>query len=388
MSAGDNSLDEDPHRYALSELENRRYATAIRALNAVLAKDQSNLGAWLDLGIAHCLAGNADSASRIFLTLEARDDLPTGVAEVLAFYRTGGCRPRPLGVQGFLSAGAGFATNVNLAPLSSLISLPGLGLDLTLQSDSRPRRSAFGQVDVGAVYALTSDQSWTVAGLAQIQRYGQAPDLGLDSTQASLSYRRPSAVALTESQLTYAQLWLGGRPHVAALSASGQTLHHAVGPVSVGVSGNVTRLSFSELTAFDAIQYDARARLIFNSGSARVTLDAGWIEDRPIGERAGGRRHGPVAQARLQMPAGKLGSLDFVARRTWLRDSNPYNETLFADLIRSSQQLSFQAAWRIPVAPQTSLRIDYKLQSARDTISLFSYNAHTISAAMEWSFAR
>ena len=379
---------EDTHSRALADLENGRHSAAIRALDLIIASDPSNLGAWLDLGIAHCLAGNADAASRIFLTLEARDDLPTGVAEVLAFYRTGGCRPLPLGLQGFISIGTGYATNVNLAPLSGLVSLPGLGLDLTLQSESRPRRSPLNQLELGAVYALTRDQAWTVAALGQVQRYGEASELGLDTTQVSLSYRRPSPLALSESQVSYSQLWLGGRPHVGALSASGQMLRHAVGPLSLGLAGNVTRLSFSELTSFDAVQYDARARAILNSGSTRLTLDAGWIEDRPTGDRAGGRRHGPVAQARLQMPVGKLGSLDFIARRSWLRDANPYNEVLFADLVRSSQQLSFQAAWRIPVAPQTSLRIDYRLQSARDTISLFSYNAHTLTAAMEWSFAR
>ncbi len=376
------------HQRALVELEQGRYSAAIQGLNAVISRESGNVGAWLDLGIAYCLSGNLDAASRIFLTLESRDDLPAGVAEVLAFYRTGGCRSRPIGVQGFVSAGVGYATNVNLAPQSALIALPGLGVDLMLQPDSQPRRSAFRQFEIGFLYALTSDEAWSLGANAQGQRYREAGDLGLDSSQVNLNFRHPSEGVTTEGQLTYARLWLGGRSHLGVFAGSATALRRLGGPWRAGVIATASRLSFTELSAFDSIQYEGRARLLWQGSPARVTLDVGWVEDRPGGERPGGLRRGPLIQARIQVPAGALGAFDLSARRTWLRDVLPYNETLFGDLSRSSHQISLQAGWRMPITKQTALRLEYRLQNARDTISLFTYNAQTLSMALEWFFAK
>ena len=387
-SAGGGPAADPAYREALDDLEARRYRRAIDRLNAVATRDPANRGALLDLAMAYCLAGEPDAAARLFLGLEAQPDLPPAIAEIIAYYRAGGCRPRPLGLQGFVSAGGGYARNLNLAPLSGLIWLPGLGIDLPLGEGSRPRHSVLSQLEAGAVYALSGDEAWTLGGFAQGTRYRDATDYSLDSLQASLNFRRAGPTLRTEAQLAHARLWLGGRAHLGATVAGGTVLAGLGDGWAAGPSLALTQLAYSELSAFDARQVELRGRLQWQGAALRISLDAGWQHDAPQNARPGGDRRGPVMQVRASWLAGAADSVDLVLRQTWLNDREPYNEALFGDLRRASRSTTVQAAWRHALAPRLNARLDYRYQVNRDPVGLFAYDAQSAVVSLEWSFAR
>ena len=379
---------DESYSAALQDLEARRYGSAIERLGAIVSRDPGNLGALLDLAIAHCLVDEPDAAARIFLALESRSDLPPTIAEVVAYYRSGGCRPGSVGLQGFASLGAGYARNLNLAPLSGLISLPGLGIDLPLAASSRPRNAPFSQLEAGAVYPLTLDEEWTLGAFAQGLHYAGESNYDLASVQASLNFRRTDPSLQSEAQLAYARLWLGGTAHLSATVANGAVLTPLDSRWSAGPALTASFLSYTELSAFDARQLELRGRLRWQMARSRVTLDAGWLHDAQIANRPGGDRRGPVLTLRANWLPGEADAVDLAVRQAWLNDSEPYNPPLFGDARRSTRLTSLQAIWRHALGPRLSARFEYRYQLTRDTIELFAYDAHTASVSLEWSFSR
>lgn len=378
---------------AIWDLEAGRYTSAIDELESIVNSQPSNLGALLDLAIARCLSGAPDQAARIFLQLESRPDLPPPIAEVIAYYRSGHCTPRPIGLLGLIAAGVGYAHNLNLAPLSSVIPLPGLGVDLALAEGSRPRSSAYSQLEGGLLFPLTVDRRWTLGAFAQSLRHveGYSRDYDLGSAQASLNYRNGGIGGFpgrTEAQLAHARLWLGGRAHLGATVASGSMLAPLGTDWSAGGALAATRLAYSELGAFNSRQLELRARSRWQSSAVRLTVDAGWHHDEALAQRPGGDRRGPVLQIQANWLAGPRDAVDLTLRQTWLRDASPYNVTLFGDLRRSSRQTSLQFAWRHALTPRLNARLDYRYHLSRDPLQLFVYNAQTATASLEWTFSR
>ena len=376
------------YQFALDDLESGRTAAAVTRLRALVDANPAHLGAWLDLAIAHCLAGEADAAHRVFLLLESRADLPPGIAEVIGWYRSGECRPRGRPWRGFVSAGVGWARNVNLAPLSDRIFLPTLGLDLQLADSSLRRDAPFAQVDMGGIYALTQDQHWTLGGFAQAVRYRDAADFNLTSAQATLGWRNYTQTFRGDAQGSYARLWVDGTTRLGAASGNGSALWPLSGRWWAGAAGGLTRITYADLATYDARQLELRGRLRWQAPALRLTMDAGWLTDRAMGERPGGDRGGPVLQWQATWFPSPVHSLDLGVRQTWLRDGDAYSPALFGDTRRAPRLSTVHGTWRRALGNDLVSRVDYRYSVSRDTLPLFSYNAHMLTMSLEWQFGR
>lgn len=373
---------------AMTEMSAGRTQAAIGHLRAIVASEPAHQGARLDLAIAYCLAGQPEAAGQIFDAFEQQPDLPPAIAEVIAFYRAGGCRPAPARLRGFAALGVGYARNLNLAPLSGLISLPGLGTEIPLSDASRPRHAWLGSWESGALYALTRDESWTLGGYAQGHHYQGATQYSIDSAIASLNYRRTFTDLRTEAQLAHARLWLGGRSHLSATVANasatlpiGRTW--LAGPVLSG-----TQLAFSELSAFDSRQVELRGRLQWQAPGLRATFEAGWQQDSPMGGRPGGERRGTITQIQAHWLATPNDSLSLLLRQARLADSQAYNDTLFGDLRRTTRTESAQLGWRHELTSQLTARLEFRHLTSKEQTGLFTYSTQMLMTALEWGFSR
>lgn len=371
---------------ALRDLEAGRLREAIAGLQAVVDEVPGDLGAQLDLAIAHCLSGDATSAGRLFTALEARPDLPPAIAEVIAWYREGACRPPRRSLQAFALTGVGYANNLNIAPSAGLIELPELGAVLALAEGSRPRSAGFTLLEAGLAQPLSADGDLTLGLHLQDTRYQGASTYNLAALQANLAWRRQQDGLRTEAQLGHASVLLGGASHLGALVASG-ALTRALTPAwSVGSTGVFTQRRYSELSNFDARQLELRGRLQWrHGGRAQLHADLGWQWDAAVRDRPGGDRQGPVLQLGGSWLPGGGHALEVSVRSTWLRDDAAYSPALFGPTRRAQHLTTSQATWRAPLSSRLTLRADLRHARSSDALPLFEYGASSISVGLEWA---
>jgi hypothetical protein len=379
----------DDYAAALEDLDAGRPEAAIRRLDRVVARQPLNLGAWLDLAIAYCMAEEPDAAARIFLQLDARADLPPAIAEVIAYYREGACRPTRRPVLGFVSAGVGYAKNLNLAPISNLIQIPGLGIILELADSSRPRNAPLAQVEGGLLTPLNRDESLTLGAYGQAIAYRDASEFNLVIGQASLNWRPVQPGWRPEAQASYAQLWLGGKAQLGVMQATGALLRPLDDRWQVGGVLAATRLAYNELSTFDARQMELRARLRWQDGARlRLTGDLGWQFDQAVHDRPGDDRQGPVLLLQATWAFAERQALDVTWRQTWLRDSEPYSPPFFGDTRRAPSLANLNASWRYALTRNLIGRVQVLANWSRDSIELFDYNAQSVTFSLDWLLGR
>lgn len=374
------------YRQAVDDMEAGRTDAAIERLEALVAREPRNLGAQLDLAIAQCLAGHADEAARLFLLLDSRPDLPAAIAEVIGYYRGGACVPKKRPWQAFFATGAGWAHNLNFAPMSDRVYLSGIGVELGLAPTSLSRDAPFAMLEAGGVGALSSDQKVVVTGYGQAVRYRESADYALSTAQLGLGWRDYRPDTRVDAQGTYASLRIGSAGRLNATMLSASQLWLAGGPWWLGGAANIARVDYADQPALDSRQYEARARFRWSGNAVRVTGDAGWLEDREASGRPGGNRRGAVSQLQLFWLISNERSLDATLRYGTLHDQAAYSTALFGDTRREPRLTTLNAAFRQSIVPGINLRLEYRYQSSRDTIALFDYRAYSVWSSIEWVF--
>jgi hypothetical protein len=365
-------------------------------LEAEAANNPGNLGAQLDLAVALCRANEVARAQRLFLWLDAQPGVPTGILDVISWYRnsnrcrevadTGAWRPK-----GFVALGAGRAQNLNLGPLADKIFVSGLDQYLELGQASRPIQAPLGQAEAGATWdlGLASRQArgWKLGVYGQALRYRGQPNFGMDAGMGILQWAAPhEARTATEIQLATARLTLGDGTRLGA-----QTLH-ASRLWAVGDSGWLggvvtwTFLDYAQRAALDARQLETRIRARWEGRGARLTADVGWLDDREVKDRPGGDRHGPFLAATAQWAHARGTGVEAQLRAGWTQDARPYASALFGDTARRSRPLTAQLVLRHRLSAAWQLRLDTRWSLAQDTLALFAYRARSTVLTMEWAF--
>lgn len=371
---GEPAEDDDP----------RALQAAIRALRAQLAAEPGNLGAQLDLGIALCLSGQTDEALQRFVLLESLPALPPAIAEVIAWYRSGGCRPRPVAWTAFAASGLGWARNFNLAPLSDVIDLPALDTQLALDESSRRRDAAMATAEAGGLWPLSADRRWVASGFLQALRYRGSPDHAFTAAQGSLGWRAQTPQQVSEAQAALGAVTVGPQTRIHTATLAAVRLWPAGPGLWAGGSFSHSWIDYDEQPALNARQAEVRARVRWQGAVARVTADLGWMEDRQRAERPGGNRRGPVLQVHGVWALPGERSLDATLRQGWMQDSAPYSPALFGEQQRAPRVTTWSATLRQPLAPQLNLRLEWRMTNSRDVLELFKYSSQSAGVSLEW----
>ena len=381
---GDDSLAPPPNA---DEAHPGALRARVTALRRQVAAEPGNLGAQLDLGIALCLLGQGDDAMRTFLLLEARADLPPAIAEVISWYRTGGCRastPARYG-GGFVALGMGWARNFNLAPLAESIYLPALDAQLALDESSRRRNASLASLEAGVVLPLTADQRWSLGAYLNALRYQGSPDYAFTGVQGSLNWRAQEGPRVSEMQASLGALKVGDTTRIRTATLVGSRLLE-IGPGWwSGGTLSATKIDYYEQAALDAKQYELRGRLRWQGSQTRFTADLGWMEDQQGSERPGGNRRGPVVQSHLlwALPHGR--SLEATLKHSWLRDSAAYSPALFGEQHRKPRVTMASLAIRQPLTQSLAAKLELRATHSRDTLELFKYGTQSAWASLEWT---
>lgn len=360
----------------------------VAALRAQVRAEPGNLGAQLDLAIAYCLSGQAEDGLRLFLLLDSLPDLPPAIAEVIAWYRSGGCTPQArLRPSGFVGAGGGWARNFNLAPLSERVYLPALDAQLVLDEASQRRDGPFSALEAGGSWPLSADGRWTLGAYVQAVRYRQASEHAFTGGQASIAWREQGRGQATEVQAAAGALSVGTatRIHTGTLQAS--RMWGAGSGWWWGGAALATRIGYAGQRALDAQQYELRARARWQQPGGRLTADVGWLSDEQVNERPGGNRRGPLVQghAAWMLPGGRL--LDATWRRSWMRDSAAYSPALFGEQQRTPRVTTWSVALRQPLERQLNARLEYRSTRSQDSMELFRYTSQSTWVSLEWSWS-
>ena len=368
----------------------------IARLEAEVARRPEHLGAHLDLAVALCRANEVARAQRLLLWLDAQPDVPTGILDVISWYRNSNrCRevadsaawwPR-----GFWALGAGRANNLNLGPVADKIFVTGIGQELELGQASRPIEAPMGHTEAGASWdlglATRQARGWKLGLYGQALRYRDQPNFGLNAGMALLQWSAPDETqTAAEFQMATARLTLGDGTRLAAQTLHASRLWAAGEAAWVGGWATLTFLDYAQRAALDARQLETRLRMRWEGDRAHWTADAGWLEDREVKDRPGGDRRGPflAAMAQWAHPSG-LG-IEGQLKAGWTRDSRPYALALFGDAARRSRPLTGQLAFRQRLSGGWQLRLETRWAAARDSLALFTYNARSTMLTLEWAF--
>ena len=135
----------DLYREAMLAITEGRLGDAERLLAELIAVEPDHAGAWLDLAILYCAAGNGAEAEHLFSEIERRYVPPPPILEVIAHQRKLGCAGWTAKNNARIRLGRGYESNVNQGARSPNFSIGSGGsqIDLVLLPEFRPRGDQF-----------------------------------------------------------------------------------------------------------------------------------------------------------------------------------------------------------------------------------------------------
>jgi hypothetical protein len=370
------SAQADNYDQALQALASGDTQQAEQQLRLTLAHNPRHAGAWLDLALLYCDAGQQQAAFTIFDDIEHNFSPSVGIQALIAHYRQQGCTPITVvpdsKASTSLSYSLGTASNVNLAPSVSSINLviDTMPQQLILQDSYRPKADSYQELTLYHQQPLAQG-NWQF--LLQARGYGQ-------QTQQDSVYALAAWQPKPTWQLWLTQLQLGGIAY--------QTGVHllAMHPLSNTFAPEVqlSRLTYPSVSGFDANQIEPRLRWHGALGQTQFELAPGYLFDGALDNRPGGNRAGATVQASVSSDG--FAPWDMGARLRWQQqqDANSYGG-LWSQTTRNNSYLRWQLWLGYRITAQQRLGIDYSAQQVRDNIDLFEYNNNTTSLVWQYN---
>ncbi len=344
-------------------------------------------GEILDTAVEHCRRGEREQALSMFKAIRDQLDPPPGIQRVLTSLEATGCHPSLLTeVRGLrVQIGTGWDSNVSQGITARSLSLGTAGntVEFELDSSYRPRSSGFVQ---GAVdYSLPLPWAGLQARVSLAHRHNHtepAFDLSTASGALSREFKLGDSALRTQIEHTQVRLgsknfqrtegaglqWLGSRPE-------GAWLAHVL----------ATKVDYLTQPTQNARQYEAGLLLEKRVSTATSLYGSMALQyDHAVGMRAGGDRKG------VQLRAGALVLAYGWQWRPQVVHTRWESADLFApgliDLRRNNRLNHLVLQAEKPISQQTSLLFEWNGRWASDTIPLYRYKAHTITATLAYRF--
>ncbi len=382
--ARDDSTVQDVYLETMRLIVNGRQQEASESLARIIRDEPAHAGAWLDLAILQCEMGHAEEAERIFVEIVARFQPPPAILEIIAQRRAQGCaRVQPTG-KGSLMLARGFDNNVNQGASTPYFAL-GAGssrIELQLLPEYLPKRDQF--TVLSAEYANSLNSQGTT-GLVQFQTRSNDALTQYDATLVSVGAKHPWQAGDWRVQ---------GTGTLSALTL-GSDLYQKKGHLQVSVapplrnkfqfdlSAGVTSVAYPTLLNFDATIWEVRGLLNYGTQLAQMQAMAGYLSDHASAARPGGDRRGWSVgiQGNVRITDDIFGELGW-SRQIWLSES-AYSPGLI-DQIRDQTTDILSVGVLIPVAERQAVRINLRLASNKENISIFQYDNRQLLVSWQW----
>ncbi len=364
---------------------------ALKQFQLAIVYEPNNAGAWLDLALLYCEDGAIAQAEQTFRALESRFPLPEAIRQMIAYQRSQGCRAPITKPTSALSLAAqisaGYSSNVNAAPSTSIIRFGPLSSIsfLELSSESQPKEDGFinlGFQASGHAGLFAKDQ-W----LTSIDSRKHNSRSAFDTIHLLVGYSIPvdtqdstkPDVSITGSLSNW---WLNQKQYETTqkFSVDGWLPVSKFNQLAMrwGLSASVAQTLYQENQSFDA----QRAEILVRGEFARQNWSGmaflGPITDTALNERPGGNRTGAIAGVNLANK-WRFGTSQITLAGQVQRDERIYNALLFPGVERTGRRffttLRHEGNLGVFVAVPRGVTgfISVGFERNRDSIEFFSF---------------
>ncbi len=332
----------------------------------------------LELGMEHCRRGQAAQAKAVFQAIREQLDPSRAQLEAISQLEATGCPvPRPSSdLRWIVQVGGGYDTNVNQGILSRYMVL-GAGtreIELELGDAYKPVASPFGLVGLDASFRIGD----LAVGQVSLQQRSNANLSALNLTTIAAGVIRPFILLDRPGRIQFdmGEARLGGNRYQQMETAGVQwVLNESKLPWLANIATLRNRYltqpdQDSQLTEAGIWREQMVGQTFGVFGGASALFDNA-LRNRPGGDRTGYRFQlglTSVWQEWLIQP--RLNIL------RW-RSSEVYSPGLL-DVVRRHQLTQVGLQFTRPIAQDQQLVVEWRMNDARDSITLFSYRGQSL----------
>lgn len=378
----------DLYQDAMLSIVDGRLEDAEKALATLTETEPRHAGAWLDLAMLYCAAGNTAAAEKLFVEIERRFAPPPPILEVMAYQRKRGCAGPQTSQKATVRLGRGTESNVNQGAHNPNFTI-GSGvnqIDLVLLPSYQPRSDQYNQLSGEWV----SERSpYGATGVVQFQTRTYDQLTNFNSTSLFLGVERP---------------WRWGNWGVRVAGSAGlmtldnqlyvkqnQLQMEVVPPLPLpanwkfGVTGSWSMLDYPTLSGFDAQWWETRGALTYRKDNTWFQVSASAVQDRATGQRPGGDRVGMFGSVQGRMSLGNrvLGEAGWQLQ-SWQADG-VFSPGLI-DVRRAQNTSIFRLAATLPIDTQQAVILEFRDTQNYENISIFEYRNQAVQLSWQWNF--
>jgi len=365
------------------------YATAVTALRRLTVLRPNDLGARLDLAIAHARLGDASTARRLLTELDARDDVPPGIRRVIRQYLARLDEPEEADwrFSAVLDTRLGHSTNINSGTEVERIELDfeGEPVEIAVAEASRARGDAFA---LGALSTRwTRPGRWRPEITVRVRRKVHSSASGFDNTIASVGAGITGPTDAADQWSLRGRYLQFDRRAGDTLRIAGLTLEfeHRFGDGLAADAGlDLRRERYRNGEANDGDV--GRVRLGVGDrgphGQWRFELAAG--RDEAVGLRAGGDQSTRAAELRLATRLGHGVTLNAGAEWREQVDDAAFSPTLFGATRRETVERRIEAGARWRLGPRVSAVARLSHSDEESNIDLFDQRTTRFALGLQW----
>ncbi|MGV7208636.1 tetratricopeptide repeat protein [Oxalobacteraceae bacterium A2-2] len=379
------SVAQDMYQDALQSIAEGRKNDASETLQRVIEREPLHAGAWLDLGLMQCALGHQAEAERLFVVIEQRFKPSPGILQLIAEARRDGCDNWTPLSQYSLGIGRGIDQNVNQGSRGNYtVDALGVQTEYELSPDFRPRHDQYTMVSGEYLRDLSPNGT---LGFAQYQGRRNDHYSQYDSQSLFAGVETPWRFGKWAVRGTGMAgfITLGGRYYQRQLQ--GQL---RIGPplqlpsaIQLNVLASLTKVQYVTLENFDSTTGELRAQFSRRSGEAVVNANLGALDDRAVGSRPGGNRHGLQAslQWRRRYDSGFTADLGY-SWQTW-HSALPYSPGVI-EQVREQATHVLRATVSYALDRNQSLTLEARQVRNQENIPIFQYNNRQLQLSWQW----
>jgi len=380
-------VQEELYQAGIRAVDAGRLEEATVLLRQFIDKNPQHAGAWLELALAHCELGNTGKAMELFRTIEQDFDPPPGIADVIATYRSTGCKPRDIRPASWLAgAGRGYDNNVNQGVRNPVVRL-GTGEDegeYVLDDEFLPQADSYSLLTGSYVRPLNSRGT-----LGILQGYVRRHDRLHRQDSATLLAGLEHTWNLGRWRARTTAVLGGGMLDGHLYQRQGQLQLRAAPPMTMpanwdlALTGNLSHVSYATRRDYDSSTFELGTVATYRSKRDQLQLTASGVRDNGSSSRPGGDRRGWFVNAQWYrlLRTGLFAEAN-LTHQHWQSDS-AYAPDLI-DIARRQDTSTARVALQWYFRPNVSLHLEGRAVRNHENIGLFQYNSRAAQLTLRW----
>lgn len=376
---------QEQYLQALQAISEQRNTDAKNLLTTLVENVPQHAGALMELAIIQCDLGNQAEAERLFKLMVDRFSPPTPILDIIASYRSKGCKYVKPKARWSLTVEGGIDTNVNQGASNQNFAI-GSGdsrINLQLLPEYLPKEDKFASI--AADYTESISENNAIA-FAQI-RLRQFESLKkFDTNSVAIGVESPRKwgdwelrstgilSALTLDDKLYQKQYNGQIRLSAPLKFFSNT--------QLSLSGSVARSEYPTLLNYDGTIWELRGILTKQAANYQLQVAASALADIGNDFRIGGNRHGGSIGAQYQHKLSERFATDLSWQRQRWQSAKIYSPGT-VDIIRSQDTEIFRIAVGMLLKDRQKLLLEARRTLNRENISLFDYSSSAVQLSWQ-----